>query len=107
MLDGAQRVKIVDFGHARVVAGADRRLTANTRGSLLWRAPEIGDASGSAVCEFPRYFPIFPTEITFLKYCFLFRCSLWWPCNIRHGGCGCLLARHLYLGNVDGRRALR
>ncbi len=51
MLDGAQRVKIVDFGHARVVAGADRRLTANTRGSLLWRAPEIASDSRTAVCK--------------------------------------------------------
>ena len=37
-------VKIVDFGHSRTVS--TRTMTANIRGSLLWRAPEMvtGDA---------------------------------------------------------------
>lgn len=38
--------KIVDFGHSRRVA-VDRQMTANVRGSLLWRAPEMMSGSPS------------------------------------------------------------
>eukprot|EP00040_Diaphanoeca_grandis_P022468 m.120716 g.120716 ORF g.120716 m.120716 type:complete len:584 (+) comp28827_c2_seq1:184-1935(+) len=40
MLDGNHMPKLVDFGQSRVVA-LDRTMTADVRGSLLWRAPEI------------------------------------------------------------------
>lgn len=40
MLDTGHAVKLVDFGQSREV-GLNRTMTANTRGSLLWRAPEI------------------------------------------------------------------
>ena len=40
MLTASHSVRVVDFGQSRAVE-ISRTMTANTRGSLLWRAPEI------------------------------------------------------------------
>lgn len=46
MLDERGLPKIIDFGQSRLVT--ERYMTANTRGSLLWRAPEMMDTKRAA-----------------------------------------------------------
>ena len=56
LLSADMGLKISDFGSARAEA-TSRFMTANTVGSMLWRAPEVytGVLSGSAVARSSRY----------------------------------------------------
>jgi serine/threonine protein kinase len=57
MLGANHTPKLVDFGQSRNEA-LSRYMTANTRGSLLWRAPELSAASvpdGMSIARVSEY----------------------------------------------------
>eukprot|EP00055_Hartaetosiga_balthica_P007799 m.27468 g.27468 ORF g.27468 m.27468 type:complete len:652 (-) comp5942_c0_seq1:154-2109(-) len=59
LLTADSKVKICDFGQAKNVSGSSgsRQMTANTRGTLLWRAPEMmtGLETGKSISRMTDY----------------------------------------------------